>query len=191
MIKRNMKEIITSKHRWNEGAIAGLALGGFTIVMMVLSQLASLIKGGVAVAAIGSIFGLLVWAAKFAGCIWLMRFFMLRLVAKYDQVTNQDTRRFGVVVALLSAVLVAAFTMALMAFVTPDAFQEAMSTAMSQYGGSMDLNTQNALDALSSKMPVITFFVMFIYCWLFGIIVSAILSRNIPSNNPFANDTDD
>lgn len=186
-----MKEVISSKHRWNEGAIAGLALGGFTVLLMVLSQLAGFIKGGVLVAAIGSIVKFLLWAVKFAGCIWLMRFFMLKLVVKYDQVTNQDTRRFGAIVALLSAVIVSAFSMAVMAFQDPGDIQEAFNAAMASTPVPMDLNTRNAIDAMSDKLPVISFVSMFFYCWIFGLIVSAILSRNIPSTNPFENYSDE
>ena len=186
-----MKETISSKHRWNEGAVAGLALGGFTIVMTLLSTLAARISGGVAVAALGSILKFLLWAAKFAGCIWLMRFFMLRLVDRYDGVTNQDTRSLGIIVALLSALVVAAYSMGVLLFQDPADMKAAMDTAMASYSSMLDSNTRALMDSMMGKLPVITFFSMFIYCWVFGVILSAILSRNIPSRNPFDNPVDE
>jgi hypothetical protein len=35
-------------------------------------------------------------------------------------------------------------------------------------------------------MGTVSFFTNLIYCFLFGVVLSAILSRNIPSRNPFA-----
>ena len=43
------------------------------------------------------------------------------------------------------------------------------------------------LEEMLPKLPTITFFSQFIYCWLFGTVVAAIFSRNIPSSNPFDN----
>ena len=39
---------------------------------------------------------------------------------------------------------------------------------------------------MESKMPVIAFFSNFIYCFLFGTILSAILAPNIVKDDPFA-----
>ena len=42
------------------------------------------------------------------------------------------------------------------------------------------------MDKMMGKMPQITFFSNLIYCFIFGTILSLILSRNIPSKDPFA-----
>ena len=50
----------------------------------------------------------------------------------------------------------------------------------------MDSNTINALDKVEAIMPQMIFFSNLIYCFLYGTVLSAILSRNIPPRNPFA-----
>ena len=42
--------------------------------------------------------------------------------------------------------------------------------------------------AADNNLPSFSFFVNLIYCWLFGTVLSAILSRNIPSRNPFTDE---
>ncbi|MBR0291234.1 MAG: hypothetical protein IJQ79_03780, partial [Bacteroidales bacterium] len=42
-----------------------------------------------------------------------------------------------------------------------------------------------AIEQLIPKLPTLTFFVNLIWCFLFGTVLSAIFSRNIPSRNPF------
>ena len=44
-----------------------------------------------------------------------------------------------------------------------------------------------SLEAMEEmNLGTISFFTNLIYCFLFGTVLSAILSRNIPSRNPFA-----
>ena len=60
---------------------------------------------------------------------------------------------------------------------------------------SAHMGTQTLLITLNIKMmgnmPQITFFSNLIYCFFFGTILSFILSRNVPSRNPFADHTSD
>ena len=51
----------------------------------------------------------------------------------------------------------------------------------------MDSATLEAVEEMIPSMPTYAFFGNLIYCTLYGTIVSAILSRNIPSSNPFEN----
>ena len=178
-------EEITTRTRWNEAAIAGLALGGFTIVMQLLAGLAAKITGGVALAMLASVLKFVLWAVKLAGCIWLMRFFMLKLASKYSGVGNEDTRKFGMGVALLSALIVSAYVMASLSLTDPAEMQAAVDSALANYPMAIDSNTQYMMDKVMDKLPIIYFFVNLVYCFLFGTVVSAILSRNIPSRNPF------
>ncbi|MBR1574242.1 MAG: DUF4199 domain-containing protein [Bacteroidales bacterium] len=180
-----MSKLFDKKASWNEAAVAGLALGGFTIGITLLSSLTGHFGEGVMLAMVKSVLSFLLWAAKFAGCIWLMAFFMKRLVARYDAVGNDDTRRFGTQVALLSAVLVAGFSLAQFHFMEPETLRATIDTALASYPMKMDSNTMAAMDKAIDALPTTAFFVTLLYCWLYGTIVSAILSRNIPSRNPF------
>jgi hypothetical protein len=73
-----------------------------------------------------------------------------------------------------------------MLYIAPDAVSESFDQIFAQMGPMLDSNSQQALTALEPKMPAIAFFSNLIYCFLFGVILSAILSRNIPKADPFA-----
>ena len=70
-------------------------------------------------------------------------------------------------------------------FITPEAMQETVNAVLSQYAGMLDTNTMNSVEQMMGKLPAITFFSNLIYCFLYGTVLSAILSSNIPSKNPF------
>jgi hypothetical protein len=50
----------------------------------------------------------------------------------------------------------------------------------------MDSNSLSMVDSYLERLPEITFISNLIYCFAFGTVLSAILSRNIPSTDPFA-----
>lgn len=177
---------ITSRTIWNEAGKAGIALGGTVIVCSLLSSLIGQLNGGTMVKFFLSVFGFILWAVKFGGCMWLMAYFMKKLVADYDDVTNQDTYRLGVASALLSGLIVAAFTLASVMYITPEAYLETFQTAMQQALPTLDSNSQEIFDSLTDNLPVIMFISNLLYCFIYGWILSFILSRNIPSSNPFA-----
>ena len=66
-----------------------------------------------------------------------------------------------------------------------------MNMLMEQMAPMMDSNTMEQMDKMMGNMPQITFFSNLIYCFFFGTILSFILSRNVPSRNPFADHTSD
>ena len=88
--------------------------------------------------------------------------------------------------ALLSALVYSAASFANMAFISADYYAEQFDMMMQQIAPMMDSNTATVMDKMLSSMPQITFISNLIYCFLFGTVVSAILSRNIPSRDPFA-----
>ncbi|MBQ4286815.1 MAG: DUF4199 domain-containing protein [Bacteroidales bacterium] len=166
----------------NEAGKDGLILGLVTILFMLASQFAGKIDSP----AITGVLGFFLWLAKFLGCIFLMRFFMKKLVAGYDGVIGADTFRLGVWVALFSALICSAFTLINMLYISPDSLSETFDQLFEQMGPMLDSNSQEALTAMEPKMPVISFFTTLVYCFLFGVILSAILSKNIPKADPFA-----
>ena len=96
------------------------------------------------------------------------------------------TFRFGMITAFLSALVYAAVSFANVAFISADMFTEQMNTVMQQMAPMMDSNTMAEMDKTMENLPQITFFSNLIYCFIFGTVLSAILSRNIPSRDPFA-----
>ena len=77
-------------------------------------------------------------------------------------------------------------TLANVLVINPDLISQQIDAAMKIAGSSMDSNTINALDKAEAIMPQVIFFSNLIYCFLYGTVLSAILSRNIPPRNPFA-----
>ena len=51
----------------------------------------------------------------------------------------------------------------------------------------MTSETLETIEQIMPKMPTIMFFSNLIYCTLFGIIVTAFVSKNTASSNPFKN----
>jgi len=170
-----------NKRTWDAAARAGLVLGGISAAYFALN---SLLSGGSASAIgnIGSAIAILVlWGFKFYLCIALMKRFMKGFAADNDDVTNGDTLRFGIATSLLSSLVYSAFYLAWVLFIQPDIFVNAMQAV----AASMPADAISKMQDMIGKMPQYTFWANLIYCFLFGTVLSLILSRNIPSQNPF------
>lgn len=161
---------------------AGLVLGGVSIAYMLLTMLTGKAAENGPAILLGLV-NILLWVAKFLGCIYLMRFFILRFAANDPEADNSRAFRFGTLTALLSALIYSAFYLAYVSFIAPDTFEEALSALTDN--PMLDSNTLTAVEDMIPRMPTISFFVNLIWCWLFGTILAAIFSRNISSSNPF------
>ena len=191
-----MEETFTRKDFWDGAGKAGIVLGVVSILYMLIEQF--LLQGlAEKIGAFPStIITYVLWAAKFAGCILLMRWFMKRFADRFEDVTRRDVSRYGNAVALTSALIYSAFVLAWSKFIDPDMFSRAFEIAAEQYSSFMDSNTMDMMEQMKGKMPVIAFFSNFIYCYLFGAILSSILAPGIgkdsnpfsKDNNPFSND---
>lgn len=175
------------KNLWNSAAKAGMVLGLVSSAYLFINQLIT----GMSIPVLSGVLSFALWVVKFAGCIWLMIFFMKRFVSENSEADNSRTLRFGIATALLSAIVYAAFSFANMAYFSADIIAENMDTVMQAYSQFMDSNTMSQMDKMIAKLPQISFFGNLIYCFIFGTILSLILSRNIPSRDPFVSDTAD
>ena len=184
-----MKQTFTRADLWNDAGKAGLVLGFVPVAFMLIDRY---VMAG-ASDAIGvlptTIVNFILWAAKFAGCILLMRFFMRKFADSYEGVTHRYARIFGIAVALTSALIVSAFDLAYVKFINPEMFAEAFEKASESYSSMMDSNSMSMLENMKGDMPAISFLTNLIYCFLFGTVLSSILSRNIGTDeNPFSDD---
>ncbi len=173
-IRRNM---------WNGAAAAGLVLGAISTAFMFATQF--LTKAEMS-AFLNMILTAILWFAKFGGCIWAMMFFMKKFAAENKDADNRDTRRLGIIAAFLSASVYAAMSFANVAFISSDMYSEQMNMMIQQMAPFMDSNMMTQMDSMMENFPQMTFFSNLIYCFIYGAILSAILSRNIPSRDPFA-----
>lgn len=166
----------------NESGKAGLILAGVAIAYFLLTTWIGKIEG---MGALSMIIGFVLWAGKVALCIWLMVKF-LRKFAEENEKNRSRTFRFGMMVALCSALVYSAVYFAYVSIIAPDTFSNAVDTMLQNYSSFMTSEDLDRVANLESSMPTISFFINLIWCWLFGTIVSAIASSNICGNdNPF------
>ena len=178
-----MEQNVIQRNMWNMAGKAGLLLGLASAAYLFITQ----ILGQAEINNfLNSALTLILWTAKFVGCIWIMRFFMKRFAAENESVTNSVTFRLGLAMSILSAVVYSAIAFANVAFISPELFEGQMDAVMQQMAPMMDSNSMSVLETYMENLPQITFFSNLIYCFLYGMVLSFILSRNIPSKDPFA-----
>lgn len=178
-----MNQDLNVRILWSKAGISGAALGIVSGIFIFIGQA----TGNIGSPAVATALSLVLWAIKFIGCIWLMRFFMKKLCEEYGNATNADTFKFGMMTALLSALIYSAINLANILFVSPDFFAAQMQEAIRSYSSMLDSNSMAMLEKMEDAYPQIAFFSNLIYCFLYGTVLSAILSRNIPVRDPFAN----
>lgn len=174
------------KSLWEEAGKAGLVLGLISIAYMVYGLFAQDFKSSNPAGAFGiSALNLVVWGAKFAACIILFKKFVQKYVENNTGITNSDSFRFGVAMSLLSALLYSGAYLAYYSLINPEGMQAVWDATIAAYASQLDSNSLSALDEIHDNIVNITFFVNLIWCFLFGLVLSAIFSRRYPSQNPF------
>ena len=168
-----MSKTLDNTTLWNEAAKAGALLGAVSVGCLVLKELASQSGSNFLMTAAAVI----LWAVEFFGCILLMKKVMLDLMDKYEGVKMEQTRVLGRRAALLSG-LVLASAQALFIMKMPEeevsAMVDQITTAMPAYAAEQD-----ALDSVVSRLPVFSFVFQWLYCFLYGTVLSSLLSRYI------------
>ena len=67
---------------WNQAAKAGLVLGGVSALYLVITYLLGLINSSGFVKILLSVVEALLWAAKFAACVYLMKMFIQKSIKR-------------------------------------------------------------------------------------------------------------
>lgn len=168
-----MKRCLDNSTLWNEAAKAGAFLGGVSVGCLVLKELATS-SGSTFLITAASI---LLWVVEFFGCILLMKDVMLSLRRRYEDVKIADTYKLGRRAALFSGLLLAS-AQALFIMKMPEAD---LNTFIDQVVASMPVGAsgREQVESMMDKLPVITFFSQWIYCFLYGTVLSSIMSRYI------------
>lgn len=180
-------EIISGKAIWNETTKAGLMFGLVSVAYNYISvYLGSLVGSSFLLNFFASVGVWLLRVAKIVGLILLMRACMTRLTRNYSEVTNGDTFLLGIAISALSAIIVAGFTLLDCTVLLPTHYQDVMNQVMAELQPSMDANLRSAMEDVLSNFSGIMFWSTLFYCILYGVILSRILSRRIPAQDPFA-----
>ena len=158
---------------WNEAAKAGILLGLVSVGCLVLKELAGLSGQAFLVQAATVI----LWAVEFFGCILIMKSQQLNLRDKYEDIRMEDCFRLGRRAALLSG-LVLASAQALIILYMP---QESMDTLVDQISQAMSMSSSQMeqMEGVVARLPLYTFVFQWVYCFLYGTVLSSILSRYI------------
>lgn len=180
-------ETISGKAIWNEATKAGLMFGLVSVAYNYISiYLGSLVGSSFLLNFFASVGVWLLRVAKIVGLILLMRACMTRLTRNYSEVTNGDTFLLGIAISALSAIIVAGFTLLDCTVLLPTHYQDVMNQVMAELQPSMDANLRSATEDVLSNFSGIMFWSTLFYCILYGVILSRILSRRIPAQDPFA-----
>lgn len=168
-----MKGKLDNTTLWNEAAKAGALLGLVSVSCLVLKELAGMSESAFLVQAAVVI----LWSVEFFGCILLMKKVQLDLRDKYENVKMEDTFRLGRRAAALSGLLLAS-AQALIILYMP---QETMDTLVSDISQAMSMTSsqKEQVEGMLDKMPLYTFVFQWLYCFLYGTVLSSIMSRYI------------
>lgn len=168
-----MKGKLDNTTLWNEAAKAGALLGLVSVSCLVLKELAGMSGSAFLVQAAVVI----LWSVEFFGCILLMKKVQLDLRDKYENVKMEDTFRLGRRAAALSGLLLAS-AQALIILYMP---QKTMDTLVSDISQAMSMTSsqKEQVEGMLDKMPLYTFVFQWLYCFLYGTVLSSIMSRYI------------
>lgn len=170
---------------WQDAALGGICLAAVSSIYLVANNLLAGTEAGWA-----KVLTFILDAGKIVLCIWLMRWFMVRLLNNNKDIDRQDIMRLGTMMALCSALIYATFTMAYYTM-APDFVEETFGMLMDEMDSKLDANSLTAIENMQQSFPTFAFWGTLIYCFLFGWVLSAILSSRLVPSNPFANDTTD
>ena len=174
---------LDNKTLWNEAGRVGFVFGGFSSLCLLLKEGASLTGSAFLVQAAA----IILWAVEFFGCILLMKKYMLDLRDKFDGVTIIDTYRFGRRVALLSGLILAAVT-AVIVMNTPEETIASLIDQVNTSFASLGSISEEEKGRMADKLPLYTFIGRWIYCFLYGSLLSSIMSRYIFAQDLFRQD---
>ena len=183
-----MEQNTIHSNSWNDAAKYGLVLGLISVAYLYFGHLqVNLGQTGMFSVAIG----LIAWAAKFMGCIKLMKYAMTRFVLNNPEATNTDTFKLGAKMALLSALVFSVISIADQLYIFPEYYQSIYAALMEEYAKILPAEQIKEIKNMLVNAPKIAFIGTFIYCTTFGTVLSFILSRTTPSKNPFIKNTTD
>ena len=173
-----MEQNTIRSNSWNEAAKFGLVLGFISVAYLYFGHLQmNLGQTGV----ISAVLGLLVWAAKFTGCIMLMKFAMRKFILNNSEATTSDIFKLGAKIALLSALVFSVFTVADQIYIFPEYYKEVYALMREEYAQSLPAEQVKEIKNMLVNAPKIAFIGTFIYCTAYGTVLSFILSRTIKS----------
>ena len=180
-------EKIDSKIISSEAAKTALVFGAISGGYIFISQLLAQAESQLLVSAVSGI----LWLGKLVGCILLMRFFMKKLLGSYEGVSRQNLLAYGTQIALFSAIITAACSYIAVQYVFPGQTKDIFDTVLQTYSGMMDSNSMASIEKMEGNFGVISLVSNLIWCFVYGWILSSIMSSSLVRKKNIFDDDDD
>ena len=183
-----MQKEYSSSASWNSASIAGLALAAITIAAELLGALCAKLPG-----IAGGFLNFVAWAGKLVLCAFTFKQLLQRFHSTYEGVDYFALRKYGLKLALFSAIVVAAYSLVNLLVINPDSINDMMQGFRESYSSIMDSNSEAAFEKMLPKLPVYIGIVTVVYCFLWGLFYTSLFAKSIAPFDPFAdiNDTPD
>lgn len=173
------------KSLFNEAGVPGLILGAISILYFAVNELlSSAVANGSGIIAF-NILSFVLWGAKLFACIYVM-YLILKKFATANGGNKSLTMKFGMLTALCSSLLYSAACLAFVLFISPESISTALESTAQMYAGLFTSDQIDSIMDMQSSIPALMFFVNLVYCWLWGLVLSAIFSSKLcKKENPF------
>ena len=176
-----MKKEYSSSASWNSAAIAGLIMAAVTVTAELVIALGGKVQGFA-----GGFIHFFLWAGKLVLCAFTFRALLKRFHQNYEGVDYFTLKKYGVKLALFSAILVAAYSLVNLLVINPDSMNQIVEGVRESYPSMMDSNSEAALEKMLPQMPLYTGIVTVVYCFLWGWFYTSLFSKSIAPFDPFA-----
>lgn len=163
----------TAESKWTSAARDGVFLALVTIIPQTISALVD-----------SAALGMLLWAVKFAGSIWILMRFMKRFAASG---TEGSVSGYGIRVCLFSTIICAAYAFAMYSFIFPDLVTEAFEQIPALLEGkTLPEEAEDMLLKMEDNFAQYAFTATLIWDFICGLILSAILAGPASQASLFA-----
>ena len=176
-----MKKEYSSSASWNSAAVAGLLMAAVTIAADLLITLGAKVQGFA-----GGFIHFFLWAGKLALCAFTFRALLKKFHQSFEGVDFFNLKKYGLKLALFSAILVAAYSLVNLLVINPDSMNDIIGSVRENYPSMMDSNSEAALEKMLPKMPLYTGIITVVYCFLWGWLYTSLFSKSIAPFDPFA-----
>ena len=175
-IKNNI--IMEQNNKWSKAAMDGLYLSLVTIIYSLI--MAAFQPENFAITS-------LLWTAKFAGCIFLLWYFMNNWSKNFETITFSQSYNYGFLICLFSSILCACYSYAQIEWIFPEQTEEAITLVKEtlQQQGTLNSSTEDMMDRMLGNFGRISMFASLVYYVIFGSIAAAITANFTKKTNPF------
>jgi hypothetical protein len=170
-----MEPKTTSISNWSEAARDGLFLSLITVVLISFNALVD-----------NAALKMLIWLVKFVGSVWLLHFFMKKFM-KVEP--SSSVFKQGVRICLFSSLICAVYIFFMYTFLFPELVTETFEAFYSAPEfASLPSNVTDMLLKIEDNFAKYSCISTFIWNFILGVIISAIIARAITPKTIFTDD---